>query len=148
MGTVAGNILRNRKTTETKKVVKLLAIGAASLVLALLLSMFYPVIKKCWTTTFNLLAGGISFLLMALFYWLIDVKGWKKWAFFFRVIGLNSIFIYLLYGFVDVGKTCSNFFGWTVLLGSIEPVIHTTLRVLLVWLLLYYMYKKKIFLRV
>ncbi len=148
MGTVAGNILRNRKTTETKKVVKLLAIGAASLVLALLLSMFYPVIKKCWTTTFNLLAGGISFLLMAIFYWLIDVKGWKKWAFFFRVIGLNSIFIYLLYGFVDVGKTCSNFFGWTVLLGSIEPVIHTTLRVLLVWLLLYYMYKKKIFLRV
>lgn len=148
MGTFAGNILRNRETTGTKKVVKLLVIGVASLVLALLLSMFYPVIKKCWTTTFNLLAGGISFLLMALFYWLIDVKGWKKWAFFFRVIGLNSIFIYLLYGFVDVGKTCSNFFGWTVLLGSIEPVIHTTLRVLLVWLLLYYMYKKKIFLRV
>ncbi|MGI6574068.1 MAG: acyltransferase family protein [Fermentimonas sp.] len=148
MGTFAGNILRNRGTTETKKVVWLLAIGTSLVVLALLLSLFYPIIKKCWTTTFNLLAGGISFLLMALFYWLIDVKGWKKWAFFFRVIGLNSIFIYLLYRFVDVGKTCSYFFGWTTLLGNIEPVIHTTLRVLLVWLLLYYMYRKKIFLRV
>ncbi|MDI9605707.1 MAG: DUF5009 domain-containing protein [Bacteroidota bacterium] len=148
MGTFAGNILRDRKTTETKKVLKLLAIGAVTVLVALLLSLFYPIIKKCWTTTFNLLAGGISFLSMALFYWLIDVKGWKKWAFFFRVIGLNSIFIYLLYRFVDIPKTCSYFFGWTTLLGSIEPVIHTTLRVLLVWLLLYYMYKRKIFLRV
>ncbi len=148
MGAFAGNILRDRKTTETKKVLKLLAIGAVTVVVALLLSLFYPIIKKCWTTTFNLLAGGISFLSMAFFYWLIDVKGWKKWAFFFRVIGLNSIFIYLLYRFVDIPKTCSYFFGWTTLFGNIEPFIHTTLRVLLVWLLLYYMYKRKIFLRV
>lgn len=148
MGTVAGNILRNPETTEKKKVVRLLTIGVSSVLIALLLSMFYPIIKKCWTTTFNLLAGGISFLLMALFYWLIDVKGWRKWSFFFRIIGLNSIFIYLLYRFIDVGKVCSQFFGWTILLGSIEPVIHTILRVLLVWLLLHYMYRKKIFLRV
>ncbi len=148
MGTVAGHIIRDVRNNNNQKVVRLLVIGASSIVLALILSSFYPVIKKCWTSTFNLLAGGIGFILMAVFYWIIDVKGWKKWSFFFRVIGLNSIFVYLLWGFIDVGKVCSQFFGWTVLLGSIEPVVHTSLRIGLVWLLYYYMYKKKIFLRV
>lgn len=148
MGSVAGHILRNAGENDNQKVIKLLIIGGSSIVLALLLSSFYPIIKKCWTSTFNLLAGGIGFVLMAVFYWIIDVKGWKKWAFFFRIIGLNSIFIYLLYGFINIGEVCSRFFGWTVLLGSIEPVIHTSLRIMLVWLLLYYMYRKNIFLRV
>ncbi|MDD4193197.1 MAG: DUF5009 domain-containing protein [Mangrovibacterium sp.] len=148
MGTVAGSILRNQKTTDSKKVITLLLIGISSVVIALLLSTVYPVIKKCWTSTFNLLAGGIGFVLMGVFYWIIDVKGWKKWSFFFRIIGLNSIFIYLLYGFINVGEVCRQFFGWTVILGSVEPVIHTFLRVMLVWMLLYYMYKKNIFLRV
>ena len=148
MGTVAGSILRNQKRTGNKKVVILLIIGILSVVAALLLSIYYPIIKKCWTSTFNLLTGGIGFVLMAVFYWIIDVKGWKKWSFFFRIIGLNSIFIYLLYGFIDIGKVCSRFFGWTIIFGSIEPVIHTSLRIMLVWMLLYYMYKKNIFLRV
>lgn len=148
MGTVAGHILRNAGRNDNPKVIRLLVIGGASILFALLLSSFYPIIKKCWTSTFNLLAGGIGFVLMAVFYWIIDVKGWKKWSFFFRIIGMNSIFAYLLWGFIDVGKVCSQFFGWTVLLGSIEPVIHTSLRITLVWMLYYYMYKKNIFLRV
>ncbi len=148
MGSVAGHILRNVRKNDNQKVIRLLIIGGSSIILALLLSSFYPIIKKCWTSTFNLLAGGIGFILMAAFYWIIDAKGWKKWAFFFRIIGMNSIFVYLLWGFIDVGKVCSRFFGWTVLFGSIEPVIHTALRITLVWMLYYYMYKKNIFLRV
>lgn len=148
MGTVAGYILRDIEKNDNQKVIRLLIIGGSSIVLGLLLSSFYPIIKKCWTSTFNLLAGGIGFVLMAVFYWIIDVKGWKKWSFFFRIIGMNSIFAYLLWGFIDVGKVCSQFFGWTVLLGSIEPVIHTSLRITLVWMLYYYMYKKNIFIKV
>lgn len=148
MGSVAGHILQNAGRNDNQKVIRLLIIGGSSIVLALLLSSFYPIIKKCWTSTFNMLAGGIGFVLMAVFYWIIDAKGWRKWAFFFRIIGMNSIFVYLLWGFIDVGKVCSQFFGWTVLFGSIEPVIHTSLRITLVWMLYYYMYKKNIFLRV
>ena len=103
MGTVAGHLLRDKKISDQQKL-KLIGItGGSSIVVALLLSTFYPIIKACWTTPFNLLTSGIGFLLMTCFYWIIDVKGWKKWSFFFRVIGMNSIFIYLLYDLVDVG---------------------------------------------
>ncbi len=148
MGTVAGTILRDTKTPDSQKLKKLLITGTSSIVVSLILNPFYPIIKQCWTSTFNLLAGGISFVLMAVFYWIIDVKGWKKWSFFFRVIGMNSIFIYMLHGVANVGAITGKFLGWTVLLGDFGPIIRVSGRIIMVWMLLYYMYKKKIFLRV
>lgn len=148
MGTVAGHFLRDKTTNDQQKVKTLLIIGASSIVAALLLSTFYPIIKKCWTTPFNLLAGGIGFILMATFYWIIDVKGWKKWSFFFRVIGMNSIFIYLLYDMVNVGNITKYVLGWTVLWGDFGMVVNVIGSIMIVWSLLYYMYKKNIFLRV
>lgn len=148
MGTVAGNFLRDKQTDDNQKVKTLLIIGASSIVAALILSTFYPIIKKCWTTPFNLLAGGIGFILMACFYWIIDVKGWIKWSFFFRVIGMNSIFIYLLYDMVNVGSITKHVLGWTVLWGDFGQVVNVAGSIMLVWSLLYYMYKKGIFLRV
>ena len=148
MGTVAGNILRDKTTEDNQKVKTLLIIGASSVVAALLLSTFYPIIKKCWTSTFNLLTGGIGFILMACFYWIIDVKGWKKWSFFFRIIGMNSIFIYLLYDMVNVGSITKSVLGWTVLWGEFGMVVNVAGSIMIVWSLLYYMYKKNIFLRV
>lgn len=129
--------------------VKVLSITGVSLIaVALLLSTFYPLIKACWTGSFNLLTSGIGFLLLTLFYWIIDVKGWKKWAFFFQVIGMNSIFIYLFHSFVDTGKITGRFLGWTVLWGDLGTLVFTVGEIMIVWLLMYYMYKKKIFLRV
>ncbi len=148
MGSVAGHFLREKSTTDREKVKTLLIIGASSIVLALILSTFYPIIKKCWTSSFNMLAGGIGFILMACFYWIIDVKGWKKWSFFFRVIGMNSIFIYLLYDLVNVGGITKYVLGWTVLWGDFGQVVSVSGSILIVWMLLYYMYKKNIFLRV
>jgi len=148
MGAIAGTILRDKKTHDKQKLKLLLIIGTSSIVASIILSTFYPVIKQCWTSTFNLLAGGISFVLMAVFYWIIDVKGWKKWSFFFRVIGMNSIFIYMLHGVANVGAITGEFLGWTVLLGDFGPIIRVSGRIMMVWMLLYYMYKKKIFLKV
>jgi len=146
MGSIAGHFLRKKSTTSQQKVKTLSLVGVSAIGLALLLSTFYPIIKACWTVPFNLLTSGIGFLLMMSFYWIIDVKGLKKWSFFFRVIGMNSIFIYLFHRFIEVnGKLL---FGWTVLLGDIEPVLSAAGNIMLVWLLLYYMYKKNIFLRV
>ena len=148
MGSVAGHFLREKAIHDKQKIQTLLIIGASSIVAAIVLSTFYPIIKKCWTSSFNLLAGGIGFILMAAFYWIIDVKGWKKWSFFFRVIGMNSIFIYLFYDLVDIGSISRYLFGWRVLCGDFGEIIHVVGSIMLVWSLLYYMYKKNIFLRV
>jgi predicted acyltransferase len=148
MGSVAGHFLRDKHTSDQVKIKTLSLIGASAIATALILSTFYPIIKACWTSSFNLLTGGIGFLLITLFYWIIDVKGWKKWSFFFRVIGMNSIFIYLLYDLVDVGRTSKYIFGWTVLWGEFGQLISVIGAIMLVWSLLYYMYKKGIFLRV
>lgn len=146
MGTVAGHFLRDKTTSQLKKIKTLSLIGASSVVFALIISTFYPIIKACWTDSFNLLTSGIGFLLMALFYWIIDVKGWKKWSFFFRVIGMNSIFIYLFSRFVNLNTKLVT--GWSVVFGDISQVLMVAGHIFIVWLLLYYMYKKEIFLRV
>ena len=149
MGTIAGNILRKRHSTDWQKIAYLTIIGLGLIVLALLCSGFYPIIKKCWTSTFNLLAGGISFLLMAFFYLIIDHWKFRGWAFYFRVIGMNSIFIYLFVRIIDMQHIAEFFFGWLIKpLGDNGGLLLLLAGLLLMWLLLYYMYKKKIFLRV
>lgn len=149
MGTVAGNILRRHNSTDWQKIGYLAAWGTGAIVLALVLSVFYPIIKNCWTATFNLLAGGISFLLLTVFYTIIDHWGFKGWAFYFRVIGMNSIFVYLFAHFINTYELSQQFFGWlTNPLGEAGKIPAIIGMLALVWLLLYYMYKKKIFLRV
>jgi len=148
MGTFAGHILRNKKTGDWEKLKYLTIIGTAGIILALSLSSFYPIIKKCWTTTFNLLAGGLSFMLIAIFYLIIDHWGFQKWAFYFRVIGMNCIFIYLFNRMVNVTAITNFFLGWIAKpFGSDNNLVLIVGNLIFIWLLLYYMYKKKIFLR-
>ncbi len=149
MGAVAGTILRNKKTGDWKKIGYLTASGVAAIGLALALSPLYPIIKSCWTSTFNLLTGGISFLMLAFFYLIIDHWGLKSWAFYFRVIGMNSIFVYLFVRLVNVSQISEYFLGWLAIpLGDNGKILLIIGNLAVVWLLLFYMYKKKIFLRV
>ena len=149
MGTIAGNILRHQKTTDWQKIGYLVAAGVGLIILALAFSSFYPIIKKCWTSTFNMLTGGISFLLLAFFYLVIDHWKFRGWAFYFRVIGMNSIFIYLFTRIIDVSRISEFFFGWLAKpLGDNGELLLVIGGLTIIWLLLYYMYKKKIFLRV
>lgn len=149
MGTIAGTILRKRDMTGLQKISRLTVAGIISIVAALLLSTFYPIIKKCWTSTFNLLAGGISFILMAFFYLVIDHWGFKKWAFYFRVIGMNSIFIYLFTRLVDVKSITNMCLGWLINnADAAGELILLTGNLAIIWILLYYMYKKGIFFRI
>jgi predicted acyltransferase len=152
MGYFAGIILLQKDSTPQKKLRILVGIGIGLIVLSLFISPFYPVIKKCWTTTYNILSGGISFLLVALFYFVIDVLGYKKWTLFFRVIGTNSIFIYLIVvgNLLNISSTTTSLFGWII-----NPMGENTGQLVLVignitlaWLLLYLMYRKNIFFKV
>ena len=149
MGTIAGTILKIKNQTGLQKIGWLIIAGTASVILALIFSTFYPVIKSCWTSTFNLLAGGISFYLLSVFYLVIDHWGFKWWAFYFRIIGINSIFIYLFTRIVDTKAIAAFFFGWIInMAGDTGEIILFTGNLIIIWILLYYMYKKNIFFRV
>ncbi len=150
MGTFSGNILRRKHESDWKKIGWLSGIGAILIMVALVINPWYPVIKSCWTTTFNLLAGGIGFLLIALFFLFVDHWRCRKWTFYFRVIGMNSIFVYLFTRIVDVEKISGFFTGWfSKLFSGPASELVTIVGVLaIVWLMLYYMYKKEIFIRI
>ncbi|HNW57301.1 MAG TPA: DUF5009 domain-containing protein [Bacteroidales bacterium] len=149
MGAIAGYILQSKSVTEYRKTIILTATGITLIVIALLLLPYYPVIKNCWTTTFNLLTGGISFILLSLFYFVIDVCHIQKWSFYFKVIGMNSIFIYLLVRIIPVRDVTGMFIGWMAkLMGEPGTIITAIGSLIGVWLLLYFMFKKNIFIKV
>lgn len=150
LGILAGNLLKNNPMTPEKKTVRMALAGLFLLVLAQLWNLDFPINKNLWSSSFVLQVGGLSLLLLSLFYYVIDVKGYQKWSFFFRVIGMNSILIYMSDHFIDWNYTTHAVFTW---LGQLvgEPYGWVVLAVCLVgikWLFLYFMYKKKVFLRV
>lgn len=149
-GIFAGILLRKQDFSGLDKTKWLTIAGTASLVLAFLWNLDFPFNKNLWTSSFVLLTGGISLLLLALFYFIIDVKGYRKWAFFFRVIGMNSILIYMSGHFIDWRYTTNAFFQWAgQLAGETYSLVVMAICYLMVkWLVLYYLYKKNIFLKV
>jgi predicted acyltransferase len=149
MGAIAGEILKSEKYSGNRKTMILLIAGLALMVFGFLVSPVYPIIKKAWTTTFNLTAGGISMMLMAIFYWIIDVKNKQGWTLFFRVIGLNSITIYLMARLVSFRSISEFFLGGIANKTGINHQLLIVIGMLTIeWLVLYFFYKKKIFLRV
>jgi predicted acyltransferase len=150
LGIFAGNLLKNNPMPMARKALYLLVAGVIALILAQLWNIVFPINKNLWTSSFVLRAGGISLILLSIFYYIIDVKGYKKWAFFFAVIGMNSILIYMSGKFINWRYTNTALFGW---LGDFvgEPfnlVILAITYVLVKWAFLYFLYRKRIFLRV
>lgn len=150
LGILTGNLLKNNPMQPLKKVGVMALTGVVFLILAQVWNLDFPINKNLWTSSFVLQVGGISLLLLALFYYVIDIAGYKKWAFFFRVIGMNSILIYISGHFVDWGYTNNAVFKW---LGQLigDPFGAVALAISMVfikWLFLYFMYKKKVFLKV
>ena len=106
-GVFAGELLRKTDVSGNRKTLALLAAGILTLVVCLVWKSWCPVNKKIWTSTFVLAAGAYSFFSLAVFYWIVDVKKWRSWTFFFRVIGMNSITIYIMMRFVGFGQMSS-----------------------------------------
>lgn len=150
LGIMTGSYLRNNLTVPTKKAIHLFFTGVFLVAIAQLWNLVFPFNKNLWTSSFALQAGGISMMLLSLFYYIIDVQGYKKWAFVFRVIGMNSILIYLSVVFINWGFTTKALLGWMAqLAGKPYELIVTVLCIMIVkWLFLYFMYKKKMFLKV
>lgn len=150
LGIFTGNLLRAEKYTPTRKVLIMGVVGVIMIGLGQLWNLDFPINKNLWTSSFVLHTGGISLLLMSFFYYVIDVLGYQKWAFFFKVIGMNSILIYISRVFINWGYTTNAFFEWFgQLVGEpYDVVILGVCAIFVKWMFLYLLYKKKIFLRV
>jgi predicted acyltransferase len=147
IGALAGHWIRSQRSGNGI-VLGLALAGAASLLAGYLWGQVFPIIKLIWTSSFVLAACGWSLLLLALFYWVIDVAGYKKWAFFFVVIGMNPLTIYFLQAFVDFGRISSFFLaGLSQHAGIIGPLILASGVLLVKWLSLWFLYRHRVFLR-
>jgi len=150
LGILAGSLLKNTTIAPKVKVLRLAIIGVVFLVIAQIWNLDFPINKNLWSSSFVMHVGGLSLLLLALFYYLIDILGYKKWAFVFKVIGMNSILIYISSHFIKWPYTNTSLFGWLAQLAG-EPygaVLMAITFLLVKWLFLYYLYNKKTFLRV
>jgi predicted acyltransferase len=148
LGVMAGHLLRSDKPPKTK-VLWLFGAGVAGLALGAVWGIWFPIIKHIWTSSFVLFAAGWSYLLLALFYLLIDVLGYKKWAFVFVVIGMNAIAVYMaaqVFHLQFIGETLVG--GLARHLGEAGKFLELGVSFAAVWLILFWMYRKKTFIKI
>jgi predicted acyltransferase len=100
IGILTGEWLRSERKGP-RKVVGLVIAGAVLMVAGRLLHPYFPINKNLWTSTFVLFTGGFATVFLALFYWLVDLRGWRKWAAPFLVFGVNAILAYALAALVS-----------------------------------------------
>lgn len=149
LGVLAGHLLRREDLAKAKRAGMLATAGACGIIAGLIWDLVFPINKLIWTSSYVLFAGGLSALVAAAFYWVIDVKGYSKWAFFFIVIGLNPITIYVTQGLFDFGTVANIFLhGFIDNLGELKPLVWTSSVLAVKWLFLYFLYRQKIFLKV
>ena len=145
IGVLAGGWLRNSQRSGFVKGAVLLLAGGVCLALGHFWDPWFPINKNLWTSSFALWTAGWSLLLLGLFYLVIDVWGWRKWAFFFVVIGTNAITIYAMREFgVDFNAVAQLVFGRAPLH---KELLLPTAVLAVEWLFLYVLYRNRIFLR-
>jgi len=138
---------------KDKPLKRVLLMGIAAIILMAagkLWNLVFPINKNLWTSSFVCWVGGLSLLLFAVFYLIIDVWHFKKWAFFFVVIGMNPITIYLAERIINFRSASNFFFGGIsdLLPETWAPLVNAIGVTAIGWVFLYFLYKRKIFLKV
>ena len=148
MGVFAGRwIIANQPGGA--KVLGLLLAGGVCICLGLVWDAALPIIKHIWTSSFVLFSGGICLLLLGVFYLVIDVWRLRRWAFPFVVIGSNAILAYMLPSFVNFGWTADRFVsGLNRWLGPWSSPVHHAAALAVLWLFLYWLYRRRTFVRI
>jgi predicted acyltransferase len=148
IGALAGNLLRSARSAKDKCLF-LSAGGVGMVILGLIWSLWFPIIKLLWTSSFVLVTGGISCLLLAAFYLIVDVGGYRKWAFGFVVIGVNALAVYMATMLFDFRKIGTIFVGHLVpRAGRYGSLLEAAAAFTVIWLVLYWMYRTKSFVKV
>ncbi|MCL5742834.1 MAG: DUF5009 domain-containing protein [Acidobacteria bacterium] len=153
LGLAAGRWLR--ASAPRVPMSRLLMAGAIGVASGLLLHVtgICPVVKRIWTPSWTLFSGGLCFLFLAGFSWIVDTKGYRKWAFPLVVIGMNSIAAYMIAHLFDrfivdsfrihLGPHIFQVFGT-----GLEPLMRGAAVLLMYWAILFWMYRRRLFLRV
>ena len=147
IGVLAGELLLSQQSPK-RKCLLLYGYGAGLLILGVLWSIWLPIIKLLWTSSFVLVAGGLSCLMMATFYLVIDVLGHKRWVFPFTVIGMNALAVYMATMLFDF-RTIGNIFVGQLLprVGKWDDALAHAAAFAVVWLILYWMYRTRSFVK-
>ena len=150
-GVMAGQLIMNRLPRRRTMFILLIA-GLSGIAIGLTVSPWLPLIKRIWTPSFAVFAGGCTTLMLLCFYWGIEVMGWRRWAFPLVVVGMNSIAAYVL-GNIFGGwfRSLSNaWIGWlkVPLSDAWFPVFQRFLFLCAAWSVLYWLYRRKIFFKV
>ena len=150
LGILTGSFLKISLLPPSRKAMWMAVTGIVLIAFAQLWNLTFPINKNLWSSSFVLNVGGYSLILLSIFYYLIDVLEYKKWVFFFKVIGMNSILIYMSDRFIDWEYTTNGFFKWLAQLAGNgwDIVVLAICYVIIKWLFLYLMYLKNVFLRV
>jgi predicted acyltransferase len=154
LGMWAGRWLQTPRSTVDK--LKGLVAGGVALALAGLLFQWLhicPIVKRIWTSSYTLYSGGLVVLMLAGFYAIIEWKGWRRWSFPLLVIGANSIAIYVMSWTIEhfVSSALVRHLGrapFAILGAPFEPVLRGMAVLIVFWTILFWMYRRKIFLRI
>lgn len=148
LGVLTGTFLRSDTRTGNQKSLGMLLAGLALIGAGYVWSFDMPIIKKIWTSSYTLVAAGWSLLLLSSFYYVIDVLKIRAWAFFFAVIGMNAITIYLGQRIINFDHTARFFLGGALELFPPYAAILLPAGVLAIkWALLYFLHRKRTYLR-
>ena len=150
IGVFVGRHMMNYQQQAGRLLRDLLLAGFCLLVIGYLWGMFFPINKTLWTSSFTLVTCGYSVLLLALFYGVIDVLNLQRWAMFFAVIGTNSIVIYLGTSLINWKYTAKSLFGGVIDSAPItwQPLLSVIALLMVQWLVLLWLYRRKIFIKV
>jgi predicted acyltransferase len=154
LGLIAGSWLRDPLSHEMR-IRRMMIAGTAGIIVGVAIHLLgiSPVVKRIWTPSWTIFSGGCCFLMLAAFYAAIDWRGWKGWTLPLRVIGMNSIaaycFAHLFEHFIasnlatHLGANAFEVFG-----AAYAPFVRGTLILLIFWLILFWMFRRKIFLKI
>ena len=152
LGMFTGEFLMSKYLNDRliRKVLYMVLTAVFLMILGKIWNLAFPINKNIWSSSFVCFAGGLSLLLFSFFYLIIDVWNLRKWAFFFVVIGMNPITIYLAGRIINFRSAAVFLFdGFADLLpGTWTELIHGIAITTVGWLFLFFLYKKKIFLKV
>jgi len=149
LGVFAGLLLKSTSTSDQKKVLCLLAAGIGSIAAGFLWGLQFPVIKKIWTSSYVLVAGGYSCLFLAAFYQMVEIWQWRKWCIPFLWIGMNPITIYLASNLLPIEDLAGLVVGGPVkaALGPWGGFVVALTGMAMLLALVRFLYQRKIFLR-
>ena len=158
LGTMILGLIAGRWLREQSPVIPLVRFWKTGLVLiglglALHFTGICPIVKRIWTPAWTLFSGGVCFLFLTLFCWLIEVKGYKRWSVPLVVVGMNSIAAYL------IAHLCEEFVASSLVINlsmrpfgilgpGLQPLLLGAAVLFIYWLMLLWMYRRKVFLRI